>query len=191
MSIVVRALNLEFNGKHVFYIWTRVNQKDDGEDQEYQQDHRHRLTQEVWESPRHRLGLVVVIDMAVGISVPPRIWMNCGSMCEESPIKLILSEAGSVRASWRLSTNSWRPRSMRRLSNAHFALKWDSRWCLIGLGGFRQPQTLVCDGCIDSKSPRRVVFDGKEEINKLRGRPWICGRRIIFASPTFQRAHGI
>ena len=38
------------------------------------------------------------------------------------------------------------------------------------LGGFRQPQTLVCDGCIDSKSPRRVVFDGKE-INKLRGRP--------------------
>ena len=44
-------------------------------------------------------GLVVVIDMAVGISVPPRIWMNCGSMCEESPIKLILSEAGSVRAS--------------------------------------------------------------------------------------------
>ena len=38
------------------------------------------------------------------------------------------------------------------------------------LGGFRQPQTLVCDGCIDSKSPRRVVCDGKE-INKLRGRP--------------------
>ncbi len=38
------------------------------------------------------------------------------------------------------------------------------------LGCFRQPQTLVCDGCIDSKSPRRVVFDGKE-INKLRGRP--------------------
>ena len=38
------------------------------------------------------------------------------------------------------------------------------------LGGFRQPQTLVCDRCIDSKSPRRVVCDGKE-INKLRGRP--------------------
>ena len=38
------------------------------------------------------------------------------------------------------------------------------------LGGFRQPKTLVCDRCIDSKSPRRVVCDGKE-INKLRGRP--------------------
>ena len=76
-----------------------MNQEEEGKDQEYQQDHRHRLTQEVRESPRHRLGLVVVIDMAVGISVPPRIWMNCGSMCEESPIKLILSEAGSVRAS--------------------------------------------------------------------------------------------
>ena len=38
------------------------------------------------------------------------------------------------------------------------------------LGGFQQPQTLVCDGCIDSNSPRRVVCDGKE-INKLRGRP--------------------
>ena len=80
-----------------------MNQKEEGKDQEYQQDYqqdyRHRLTQEVRESPRHRLGLVVVIDMAVGISVPPRIWMNCGSMCEESPIKLILSEAGSVRAS--------------------------------------------------------------------------------------------
>ena len=38
------------------------------------------------------------------------------------------------------------------------------------LGRFQQPQTLVCDRCIDSKSPRRVVCDGKE-INKLRGRP--------------------
>ena len=38
------------------------------------------------------------------------------------------------------------------------------------LGGFRQPQTLVCYRCIDSKSPRRAVCDGKE-INKLRGRP--------------------
>ena len=71
--------------------------KEEGKDQEYQQDHR--LTQEVRESPRHRLGLVVVMDMAVGNSVPPRIWMNCGSMCEEGPITLILSGAGSVRAS--------------------------------------------------------------------------------------------
>ena len=76
-----------------------MNQKEEAKDQEYQQDHRHRLTQEVRESPRHRLGLVLVIDMAVGISVPPRIWMNCGSMCEEGPITLILSGAGSVRAS--------------------------------------------------------------------------------------------
>ena len=72
-----------------------MNQNEEAKDQEYQQDHRHRhrLTQEVRESPRHRLDLVVVIDMAVGISVPPRIWMNCGSMCEESPIKLILSRS--------------------------------------------------------------------------------------------------
>ena len=44
MSIVVRSLNLEFSGKHVFYILTRVNQKEEAKDQ---QDHRHRLTQEV------------------------------------------------------------------------------------------------------------------------------------------------